>query len=358
MVDRLDAARKLLRKHNCTHLLVSDPIDCEYLSGFRSSSIFILLGRKSQFLLTDFRYRQTATEFCRTHPGWKFVEVSESSFSTLSSLISRGSRLGIESNTLTVDQFDQLKKHGKNAKLVKLSSGITELFRPKLPSEIRQISRAARIGDTALEQTLPAIRLGMTELELQKKLESKCAELGSEGPSFETIVLFGKRSALPHGVPSKRRLRKGDWILIDFGCTVKGFCSDMTRTMVAGDATEKQREMYSVVQEAQRRGRRAVREKIPASEVDRFTREFIDEQGYAESFGHATGHGVGRRIHEGPRVSRKDSSPLSSGMVITVEPGVYLPELGGVRIEDMVCVTPTGGRVLTHFPRELLEIDL
>lgn len=358
MIDRLHAARSLLRKQGCSHVLVTDVIDCEYLSGFRASSVFILLSKNQQFLFTDFRYRQAATSFCDHHPEWKFVEITESSFSELSPLVPKGSAIGVQSNSLTVDRYEHLRKACRGSRIVKLSTKITDLFYAKKAPEIRAMSQAARAGDHALHEILPTITLGITEEQVRTRLEAACRSHGSSGPSFETIVLFGDRSALPHGVPSKRRLKRGDWILFDFGCTINGFCSDMTRTFVAGRATTEQKRIYDVVKRAQEKGRASVRPGIAASDVDRVTREQIEHEGFGEKFGHATGHGVGRRIHEGPRVSRKDSTILQEGMVVTVEPGIYLPTFGGVRIEDMVAVTSRGGRVLTHFPRELMELDL
>jgi Xaa-Pro aminopeptidase len=196
----------------------------------------------------------------------------------------------------------------------------------------------------------------MTERQVRDLLEEQCRKHGSEGPAFDTIVLFGRRSALPHGVPTNARLRDGDFVLFDFGCTIDGLRSDITRTFVKGTASARQRQVYRTVQEAQRLARRGVRARVSCATVDRLAREHIDRAGFAQCFGHATGHGVGYRIHEGPRVSATAASRLPEGCVVTVEPGIYIPSLGGVRIEDMVCVTRTGARILTGFPRRLMEI--
>jgi Xaa-Pro aminopeptidase len=198
----------------------------------------------------------------------------------------------------------------------------------------------------------------MTEQEAAGELEGLCRQQGSSGPSFETIVLFGPRSALPHGVPSGARLRRGDWVLMDFGCMIDGFCSDMTRTSVAGGASGRQREIYNAVLLAQAKGRDAVRAGVAASDIDKAARDSIAAHGFGDHFGHATGHGVGRRIHEAPRVASNSHVKLGDGAVVTVEPGVYIDGFGGVRIEDMVAATPGGAHLLTRSPRHLVEIDL
>jgi Xaa-Pro aminopeptidase len=186
-------------------------------------------------------------------------------------------------------------------------------------------------------------------------LEDLCKKYGSEKPSFDTIVLFGPNSALPHGRPSDRKLKKGDWILFDFGCTVRGFCSDMTRTIVFGKAGDRQKQIYSIVLAAQGKAKQKIRPGIQACEIDMYARTVIDKAGYGDTFGHATGHGVGLQIHESPRLFKNNTTTLVPDMVVTVEPGIYISGFGGVRIEDMVVVTKKGYRSLTRTPRTLLE---
>jgi Xaa-Pro aminopeptidase len=230
------------------------------------------------------------------------------------------------------------------------------MFAPKTGREIALMKQAAHIGDAALSRTLPLLKEGMTEREAAFLLEDHCRRLGSEKPSFDTIALFGERSALPHGTPTQRRIRKGDWVLFDFGCTVGGFASDMTRTAVFGPASPRQKKIYGIVFEAQQKAREAVREGARASSVDACARGIIEAAGWGDNFGHATGHGVGRRVHEPPRISRTNKSPLEAGAVITIEPGIYIPKFGGVRIEDMAVVRKDHGEILTDAPRELREI--
>ncbi|MBD3393752.1 MAG: M24 family metallopeptidase [Chitinivibrionales bacterium] len=356
MNSRVAELRRLAGRARCTAVLVSSPVDVEYVSGFRATNAYLLISSRRGILFTDFRYRSAAQRFCSRRREWRFVEVGESSFEAIARAVKPGDRVGIQSGSLTVDQYDRLRRKCRHAKLVKLGNAISSVNAVKLPGEIAAMHRAARIGDRALAAFARDVRPGMSEIAAARMLDDLCAEGGSEGPSFETIVLFGPRTALPHGRPSQRKLHKGDWVLCDFGCTVDGLYSDMTRTMVAGMPSEKQKRIYDIVYRAQRAARRAVKAGIRSCDVDARARGVIADAGYGDAFGHATGHGVGRRIHERPRLGRNDKTILTENMVVTVEPGIYVPGEGGVRIEDMVAVTPRGGRCLTHAPRELIEL--
>jgi Xaa-Pro aminopeptidase len=354
---RLSAIRALGRKHSCSHILVSDPVDCEYLSGFRSSNIKLLVSSRKALLFTDFRYQEAAEAFCRAHPPWKLVVVGEGDKGALAKELGSGAVMGIQSDIMTVAEYDRLRRSCRGTRLVKIAGEVSELFAVKQPRELRALGRAAAIGDKAFGALLGELRAGVSERWAARRLEDLCRELGAEGPSFDTIVLFGSRAALPHGTPTDRRLRKGDWVLCDFGCVVEGLCSDMTRTVVYGKATRSQREVYEVVRRAQAAARKALRPGVKASSIDRAARSLIDEVGYGDAFGHATGHGLGRRVHEGPRLSKRDHRVLRSGMVVTVEPGIYQSGRGGVRIEDMMVLSERGARSLTSSPRTLTELE-
>jgi len=357
MEERAAQIRELLKTQGCTHILVSDITDVQYICGFKSSNAAVLISKKNNVLLTDFRYKLSAELFIKKNPEWKLVILKESLYSSLSSLIPPGSVIGYQSGYLTVDNFFSLKKSLKKCKYIPLSSEVSLLLAVKFKKEITLMQKAASIGDAALEEVVKLICTGMSEIDLACKLDKLCSEMGSEHPSFETIVLFGERSALPHGRPGKRKLKKGDFILIDFGCTVGGFCSDMTRTFVSGKADEKHKFVYNVVKEAQEAARKAACAGMAADELDNKARKPIESAGYGEEFGHALGHGVGLRVHEAPRVSPHVSITLQESMVVTIEPGIYIPEFGGVRIEDMIELRKTGSRILTSFPRNLMEIS-
>lgn len=353
---RLEDSKRLLTITGCSHLLISDVVDVEYLSGFKSSNAAIIVSKKKNILLSDFRYQAAADLFCKSHPEWKFVLVRERFFATIAKFVPKGSVLGYQSDFVTVDNFTELKKSLKDVKLKSVSKGISGLSLTKNEEEVDLMRKAAAIGDRSLDKLLSFIKPGVTEIEVARKLEIYCNEFGSEKPSFDSIVLFGKRAALPHGKPQNVALKKGDWILIDFGCTFGGFCSDITRTFICNKASESQKKLYGVVYDAQAKARKEARAGISSKSLDNVARSCIQKAGYGKEFGHALGHGVGIRVHERPRVSPLVDEILVEGCVVTIEPGIYIAESGGVRIEDMMILHKEGASELTTFPRELLEL--
>jgi Xaa-Pro aminopeptidase len=357
MASRVRAVRKIIAERECTHALVTDIADICYISGFRSSGAALLIAPRHLDLFADFRYMAAAKEFCR-NGKWRFTLIENSGFGYLAKRVRPLSVVGIQSDAMTVDQYGELKKALPGVKLLPLSGEVADVALRKLPAEIESMRAAARIGDRALKALLPHIKKPVSEAALARTLDGLCAEFGSEKPAFDTIVLFGERSALPHGRPGECRLRPGDFVLIDFGCTVNGFCSDMTRTFVYGEATEAQRSVYDAVLRAQRCANLAARAGMKCCELDGVARSSIADSGYGELFGHGTGHGVGIRIHERPRVARGVETALQENSVITIEPGIYAPGLGGVRIEDMAVLQKGGSTALTHSPRKLMELPL
>ncbi len=354
--SRIRRLRQLMRRRECTHLLISDTIDCRYASGFASSNVSLLLGPHVARLCTDFRYEAAAHAFCRHHRPWHLCLVTESDLSFLHDLVPAGSVLGIQSNALTLEQFAGLERALPDVRFVRVPELSDVVSTVKSPGERRLIARCARMADTALHRTLPHLRTGVSEKRVRDVLEEECRKQGSEGPAFDTIVLFGRRTALPHGTPSSCRLRSGDFVLFDFGCSLQGMRSDMTRTVVKGRASARQRDVYGTVLHAQQRACRAVAPNVAAREIDRLAREEITAAGYGKEFGHATGHGVGYRIHEAPRLASRSTSRLAEYSVVTVEPGIYIRSFGGVRIEDIVVPVGSGRRVLSRFPRNLMEV--
>jgi Xaa-Pro aminopeptidase len=348
--------RSLLRRYKCSCLLISDPIDVEYLSGFRASRAFILVTPGAFRLFTDFRYQEEVSSFCRAYRGWSYCIIKGEDYTFLTRFAGRYPTLAFQSDVVTVDQFTKIKKALPSSRLVPLASVISGLFSVKDSMESAHLARAAAAGDRALDAWRKNIRPGITERAAASALDRACAEAGSEKAAFDTIVLFGARAALPHGRPGGTRLRRGDFVLVDFGCTIAGWCSDMTRTFVCGKASPRQRAIYEIVARAQTAARAAARAGMAARELDRTAREIIEQAGYGHAFGHSLGHGVGRRVHESPRIASRSKEVVKKGNVITIEPGIYLPGFGGVRIEDTVLITGKGNRSLTKFPRELMEL--
>lgn len=226
----------------------------------------------------------------------------------------------------------------------------------KTEKELASLARAEAIGDQAFTRILSDIRPGVTELEIAAKLDYYMKEAGAVGNSFDTIVASGLHSAMPHAIPSEKKIEAGDFVTMDFGCVYEGYCSDMTRTIVVGKADGKQKEIYRIVLEAQLAALQVIKAGMTGSEVDAVARRVIAEAGYGEYFGHGLGHSVGLFIHEEPRLSPKCHEVLRENVIQTVEPGIYLPGFGGVRIEDLVCVTADGCRNFTHSPKELIEL--
>jgi Xaa-Pro aminopeptidase len=349
---RLTEVKKLLRKNNLTYLLISDPISVRYISGFIASNVFLLLTSRSNTLFTDFRYKDAANKFCKLATSWKFIQTKGPGLSFLGKYIRSGSNLGIQSDKLTVDQLDSIKKAVKKCKIKKIGNALSEIFSIKSRQELNSIKKAASISDKAFEEILKKIKPGMTEKSVANQLDLLKFQYGSEKSAFDTIVLFGSRTAFVHGIPSNRKLKIGDFILFDFGCVVNGFCSDMTRTIIFGKANKRQKHIYDIVKKAQENAKRSVHPGNKISSIDDSARSLISEAGYGDSFGHTTGHGIGLRVHEFPNIYHTCKALITENMVFTVEPGIYLSGFGGVRIEDTICVTKKGLRSLTHSPRE------
>ncbi|OGL65979.1 MAG: hypothetical protein A3J27_16175 [Candidatus Tectomicrobia bacterium RIFCSPLOWO2_12_FULL_69_37] len=355
MRDRLARLRRAMRKKGIPALAVLDLRNVRYLTGFTGSAGACLVTPGSAVFITDFRYRaQAAREVGRPfrygeHRG-ALAGLSEEARRL------RLKRLAFEENHLSYGDFRRLRKLARGLKLSPASPLIEELRQRKEAPEVRLLRRGAKLNGRALAQALRAVRPGVREREIALALEAAMRDLGASGPSFTTIVASGPRSALPHGVASDRKVRRGDLITIDYGAVVEGYHADTTRVVSLGKPSRKWREIYRIVLEAQMAAVEAVAPGVPAAEVDAAARRIIEKAGYAKAFGHGTGHGVGLEIHEGPRVAPGSRDILEPGMVVTVEPGIYLPGWGGVRIEDMVLVTGKGKEVLTKLISKELVI--
>ena len=355
-INRLSLLKSLLDAKKCTHILVSDSSDVLSVTGFKSSNVFLLVSHRSSFLFTDFRYATAAEAFCKRNAAWQFRQIKQSSFDFLKRYVPAGSRIGIQSECLSVDAFGKLRSKLEGVSFVKLSGAVPGLSVVKTAQEIAVMRRCAQIADQGLRRTLKRLGTGMSERDVAFFLDNQCRLIGADAMGFDTIVLFGVRSALPHGVPGDTQLRVGDWVLFDFGCELEGLRSDMTRTIVFGRASARQRRIYELVLRAQSGCRNAIKAGMKAADADALARRVIDRAGYRDNFGHGTGHGVGYRIHEAPRIGRLSKDVLLDGSVVTVEPGVYIKGFGGVRIEDMVRLHAGGAEPLTAFPRELIEV--
>lgn len=351
---RLQKLRGVLAERQLDGIVISKPENRAYLSGFTGSSGWLLITAAKAFLVTDFRYVEQAQSQA---PAFEVHKPENSAEALIAALCDEQNvkRLGFEGDYLTFDAYQGYTQVHQGRELVS-SAGLVERLRMiKDEAEIAIMQKAASIADEAWSHILGYIKPGVVERELAVELEYKMKKLGAEGLAFDIICASGVRSALPHGRASEKKIEAGDLVTFDFGALYKGYCSDMTRTVMVGEPSEKQREIYQTVLEAQLRGVAACKAGMTGKELDDVCRDYIKEKGYGEYFGHGTGHGVGRFIHEGPKLSfRGEHDVLEPGMVVTIEPGIYLPGWGGVRIEDMVLVTADGCRRLSQSPKDLV----
>ncbi|HKW42216.1 MAG TPA: aminopeptidase P family protein [Gemmatimonadales bacterium] len=341
-------------------LLVSSPANIRYLTGFSGSSALVVVTRADVLLVTDFRYAEQA----RAEAGSVArVEVESTSvwdrlFKELATLGSL-EVVGFEAQAVSVHDAQRFAEAGKAWRWKPTTELVERLRAAKDEGEVAAIRSAALLAGEALRRTLGQVRPGMTELAIAGALECTMRRLGSEGHPFATIVASGPRSALPHARSSGRAVAAGEWLLIDFGAQVDGYCADVTRTVVVGArASERQRVLYELVRDTQQRARSAVRAGMSGRDADALAREPITARGFGEAFGHSLGHGLGLEVHEAPRLSTVNPDPLPAGAVVTIEPGVYLPGEGGVRIEDDVHLPPdaAAAELLSDGLTDLVEL--
>ncbi|MGB7189494.1 MAG: aminopeptidase P family protein [Acidobacteriaceae bacterium] len=357
--DRLRAVRAALEQENVSSLLVTHLPDVRWACGFSGSNAALAVTAKTAVLFTDGRYTVQAKQETR---GARVIIAKKSALKEACALLeSLAKRAGYDPEHTTVAALEMMRSavSGKVRR-----SFFTALKRPlvselrmvKDADELRLMEKAAAMGDRVFNGLLPHIASGMAETEIAARLEFLARGMGAEGMSFDTIVASGERSAMPHGKASARKVARNGFITLDFGVILKGYCSDMTRTVCVGKLSGEQRAAYEAVLEAQQAGVAAVKPGTTCAEVDEAARAVLRKAGLARYFTHSTGHGVGLEIHEAPRLAAGQTLELKPGMVVTVEPGVYLAGKFGIRIEDMVAVTQRGNKVLTKAAKALIEL--
>jgi Xaa-Pro aminopeptidase len=347
--------RDSLRQHALDAFLVVNPENRAYLSGFTGSSGWLLVTVNIAQLITDFRYYEQAV---LQAPEFQLIRQTESLSLTLQNQLKELGihKLGFEQDHISYGQATALITDNPQVEFIALSTVIEGQRMRKTDEEVDKMQKAADISEHTFLHILSFMQAGMTELAVSLEMERYMRQMGAEGLAFESIVASGPRSSLPHGRPTDRVLEDGDFVTLDFGAKYKGYCSDMTRTLVIGKASEEQRKIYQIVYEAHMTALQAVKPGILGKDLDMIARNVITAAGYGEYFGHGLGHGVGRNVHEGPSCGKAGNQPLESGNIITIEPGIYIPNWGGVRIEDMVLVTDEGHRNFNHTTKALIEI--
>ncbi len=340
---------------NTDALLITSDINRRYFTGMKSSAGFVIVFPEKAYFITDFRYIEMAQNIVHN------CQVIEQNviYEQISELMKKhnAKRMAVESMDITIHRLELFKLRLPDVEFVcddRLSNLIYEMRTVKTDEEIEKIEKAQRIAESAFEETLNFIRVGASEREVALMLDRLMLEKDAEALSFETIALTGAHTSMPHGVPSEQKIKNGDFVLMDFGAVYEGYHSDMTRTVCVGQPTEKMKKVYDIVLESQLAALETVRSGITGSELDGAARKYISDRGYGEAFGHSLGHGVGMEIHEYPNASSKSKTVLEKNMVVTIEPGIYIPNEFGVRIEDLVVVTEKSCHNLTKCSKKLI----
>lgn len=347
--------RNIMESRGLDGVLLLSLENIRYFSGFTGSDAVFLLTSKEAFFLTDSRYWTQAEEEVHDSQIIRYKKKIDGIVTLLLNLNSK--RVGFESPSLPFSLYQSLvEKLGTQIELVPLERELRNLRALKDESELSLIRSAIEIASEAFLHILKLLKAGAEERQLSLEMEFFMKHRGAEATGFDIIVASGPRSALPHGRASDKKIETGDFVLIDFGSRFKGYHSDQTRTVFCGFSSLEQRKIYETVKVAHDRAIEKIRPGIQIREVDQVARDYIQSQGYGEYFGHGTGHGIGLAVHEDPVVNGENQDLLQEGMVFTIEPGIYIPGWGGVRIEDMVRVTSTGAEILTYLPLDLMEI--
>jgi Xaa-Pro aminopeptidase len=357
-MNRLRKLRKLIAEKGLDGLLISQPDNLRYLSGFTGSGWLLISGRKA-ILAVDFLYLEQAKEESR---GFEIVHIKQELHNWLPGLaLDLGwHKLGFEANLISYDGYQKLgeaiRAKQVNLDLVPTTGTVEQPRSIKEPEELVLITKAVELADAVFEQAKATIRPGMTEKEVAWEIERNLRQNGSEGVAFEIIVASGPNSALPHARPTEKAIRSGEPVLIDMGARINGYCSDLSRTLFLGRADRIFQRIYGIVLQAQAAAIEGIKSQMAASQADQLARSVIERAGYGDAFGHGLGHGVGLAVHEFPRLGPNSSDSLTDGMVFTVEPGIYLAGQGGVRIEDMVVLENGRARVLTKADKDSFQL--
>ncbi|WP_308637624.1 M24 family metallopeptidase [Paenibacillus silvisoli] len=361
MPTRIEQLAAYMEQQGMDAALITMPKHVYYLTGFASDPherfLGLLISRGAQPLLIvpalDFEAAQAASSVKTIHTHTD----TDNPYEVLSKLMPAGVRtLGLEKDYMTVSRFEAISQSVGAAVYADIDEPLREMRVIKTADEVARMKHAVRIIEDVLRAGIAQVKPGVTEIELVAELEYQMKKLGASGPSFSTMVLAGEKSALPHGVPGSREVRSGELLLFDLGVYADGYASDITRTFAVGDISEEQTRIYDSVLQANLRAIEATRPGATLASLDRAAREHITAAGYGPYFMHRLGHGLGMDVHEYPSVHGQNQELLRSGMVFTIEPGIYVPGVGGVRIEDDVLVTDSGVEVLTSFPKELTVI--
>lgn len=353
-MSRVEIIQQAMKDQQVEALLITSPYNLRYASGFTGSTGLSVMTQDKAYFVTDFRYTEQAAEQAI---GFEIVKNTGPIYEEVKTIIEKENikALSFEKDFVTYSTFETISDLLPCE--LKPSSGLLESLREiKDEKEIETIQEAIKITEYAFTEILTFIKPGVSEIEVANRLDFLMREKGATSVSFDTIVASGKRSAMPHGVATHKEIEQGDMITIDFGCYYNGYVSDMTRTFSLGDPGEELKKIHQIVLDAQLKVNEAAKAGITGKELDAVARDYITEKGYGDAFGHSTGHGIGLEVHENPGINFRNEKPLVEGNVITNEPGIYIPGLGGVRIEDDLVITKNGNRNLMTVTKELIQL--
>ncbi len=355
MKQRLDYVKRIIEQEGLDGFLITSRPNTFYFTNFTGSTSKCLVTKNKAYLVVDFRYTIQAKE--QVFPAIEVIQYDKSMNDLLNTLCQNDgvNKLGIEGEDVTFSAYNNINDSLSYVKSFHdLQKQLNSVRMIKDECEIEIIQKAVDISDKVFNEILPFMKPGVKEYDIANEMEYRMKKLGAQGPSFETIVASGPRSALPHGVAGMRELQKGDAVVMDFGAIYEGYCSDITRTVFIGEPSEQLKDIYNIVLKAQLTALDKAAEGMTGKELDNYARSIIYGAGYEKCFGHGLGHGVGIEIHEAPSVSPRGEEALKKGMVFTIEPGIYVEDVGGVRIEDTVTLTSEGLRILTKSTKELI----
>lgn len=349
---KLQKLRKALQEQNIEGILITNEYNRRYMTGFTGTAGVAIVSQNDAVFITDFRYTEQAAAQIK---DFRIVKHEATILEEIATQVkAMGIKLlGFEKDAVSYGTYE-LYKNVIQADLVPVSGLIEKIRLIKTEQEINIIKVACEIADHAFTHIIDFIKPGKTELEVSNELEFFMRKQGATQSSFDTIVASGLRSALPHGVATDKVIEKGDFVTLDYGALYNGYISDMTRTVAVGEPSAKLVDMYNAVLASQLLALEKVGPGLTGIQADAIARDYLTEKGYGEAFGHSLGHGIGLEVHEGPGLSMRSETVLEPGMAVTIEPGVYLPGIGGLRIEDDILITETGNELLTHSSKELI----
>ncbi len=351
-MQRVKNVQDKLSKYNIDALLVTNMFNVRYLANFTGTTGLVVITKDEAYFVTDFRYTEQAAEEAK---GFTIVKNEGPIFEEVAKIVQEDKieNLGFEQENITYAVYNQINDIIP-CELVPVTGLVEKLREVKTEDEINIIKEAINITEKAYDYILGFVKPGKTEIEVANELDFYMRNEGATSVSFDTIVASGVRSAMPHGVASDKVIEEGDMVTIDFGCYYKGYVSDMTRTFAVGDPGEQMKEIYEIVYQANKKVNEVAKAGMTGAELDAIARDYIAEKGYGPQFGHTLGHGIGLEVHEGPSLSFRNEDKLVVNNIVTNEPGIYVPGLGGVRIEDDLVIKEDGAEILMTTPKELI----